>query len=183
MNIKLLWDLFVSFMKIDVLCFGGAYAAIPVIQKQVVEINGWLTQAEFMDILAIDELTPGPIILNCATFIGDQMAGIPGGIVATFGCVVPTALITAVLLWIYSKFSNTGFLKDSLSGMKCVVAALLISASISFIKTCLLNSAGLDVIAFVIFAVSFVVLRKTKIDAMFVVLAAGVVGLILYTII
>ena len=125
-DVPLLLQIFLSFIKIDILCFGGAYAAVPVVQQQVVEVKGWMTTSEFMDLLAIDELTPGPIVVNCATFVGNKLAGVPGGIVATMGCVLPTALIALALVRLYLRYRDAQVMEDALTGIKSVVAALLL---------------------------------------------------------
>ena len=100
-------QLFWAFFQIGLFSVGGGYAAMPMIQSQVVNGFGWLTMAEFADVVTIAEMTPGPITLNAATFVGTQMAGIPGAIAATFGCIVPSCIIVTTLAVLYKKFSHT----------------------------------------------------------------------------
>lgn len=96
-------QLFWAFFQIGLFSVGGGYAAMPMIQSQVVNGFGWLTMAEFADVVTIAEMTPGPITLNAATFVGTQMAGIPGAIAATFGCIVPSCIIVTTLAVLYKN--------------------------------------------------------------------------------
>ena len=91
---KLLIQIVLAFMKIGAISFGGAYAAMPLIEKQIVEINQWMSLNEFRDLIAIDELTPGPILINSATYIGMKLSGIPGAIAASIGCIIPSFIIS-----------------------------------------------------------------------------------------
>ena len=91
MNILL--QLFISFFKIGAFSFGGGYAMLPLIKREVIEVHGWMTGAEFIDVLAISEMTPGPFAVNSATFLGNKVAGIPGSIVATFAVILPSFIV------------------------------------------------------------------------------------------
>ena len=94
--LELLW----SFFQIGLFSIGGGYAAMPLIQHQAIDIHGWLTMQSFSDIMTISQMTPGPIAINAATFVGIQVAGIPGALVATFGCVLPSSIIVTILAFI-----------------------------------------------------------------------------------
>ena len=102
----MLFRIILSFMKIGVLAFGGAYAAVPLIEKEIVELQKWMTYEEFADLLALDELTPGPILINSATFVGMKISGIPGVIAATIGCILPSCIISLIMFLIYRKYKN-----------------------------------------------------------------------------
>ena len=104
-------ELLLSFMQIGLFSIGGGYAAMPLIQNQVVELHPWLTIGQFADIMTIAEMTPGPIAINAATFVGIQVAGIPGALVATFGCILPPFCIVLTLAWVYFKFRELGLVK------------------------------------------------------------------------
>ena len=96
-------QLFLSFLQIGMFSFGGGYAAMPLIQGQVVTTHGWLTMSEFTDLITISQITPGPIAVNSATFVGLKIAGIPGAVVATVGCILPSCIIVtilAIVIWI-----------------------------------------------------------------------------------
>ena len=97
-------ELFWSFFQIGLFSIGGGYAAMPLIQDQVVDIHPWLTMTGFADIMAIAEMTPGPIALNAATFVGIQVAGLPGALIATIGCIFPSCVIVMTLAYVYYRF-------------------------------------------------------------------------------
>ncbi len=180
-DLPLLLQIFLSFIKIDILCFGGAYAAVPVVQQQVVEVKDWMTTSEFMDLLAIDELTPGPIVVNCATFVGNKLAGVPGGIVATMGCVLPTALIALALVRLYLRYRDAQVMEDALTGIKSVVAALLLTAALTFVTSVIVVSGQVDLIALAVAAVAFVLMRTRRFDTIAIIIGSGVFTLLLYT--
>ena len=98
--LELLW----VFIQVGLFSIGGGYAAIPIIQSHVVEAKGWLTMTDFTDLITIAEMTPGPIAINSATFVGIQVAGIPGCIIATIGCIIPSAIIVSLLAFLYFRF-------------------------------------------------------------------------------
>ena len=88
-------QLFLSFLQVGMFSIGGGYAAMPLIQNQVVTSHSWLTMSEFTDLITIAEMTPGPIAVNSATFVGIRIAGIPGALIATFGCILPSCIIVS----------------------------------------------------------------------------------------
>jgi len=103
---RILLQLFLSFSQVGLFSFGGGYAALPLIQAQVVDTRGWLTINEFSDIITISQMTPGPIALNTASFVGNRMAGIPGTVVATLSVVFFPLIIALFLAWFYFKYRN-----------------------------------------------------------------------------
>src|SRR5699024_11010882 len=98
--------LFLSFVQIGMFSIGGGYSAIPLIKNQVVELNKWLTMTEFADLVTIAEMTPGPIAINSATFVGIRIAGIPGALIATFGCILPSSIIVLTFAYLFKKYKN-----------------------------------------------------------------------------
>ena len=96
----MLLDLFLCFVQVGLFSIGGGYAAMPMIQAKAVEYYHWLTMSEFTDLMTIAEMTPGPITVNSATFVGIRMAGIPGALVATMGCILPSLIIVSLLSWL-----------------------------------------------------------------------------------
>ena len=88
--------LFLSFLQVGMFSIGGGYAAIPLIQSQVVDVHGWLTMEEFMNLVTIAEMTPGPIAINSATFVGIRIAGLLGAVIATFGCILPSCILVSI---------------------------------------------------------------------------------------
>ena len=100
----ILLKLFLSFLQIGAFSFGGGYAAMPLIQAQVVIKYGWLTMEEFTNLITIAEMTPGPIAVNSATFVGTKIAGVPGALVATMGCILPSCIIVTLIASLYLKY-------------------------------------------------------------------------------
>ena len=103
--------LFLTFLEIGLLSFGGGYAAVPLLESAVVEGNGWLTQAAFSDLVSIAEMTPGPIGINAATFVGVRVAGIGGAVCASLGFIVPSVVIVSLLFFLYAKYRTLPFLQ------------------------------------------------------------------------
>ena len=103
-------QLFFSFLQVGMFSFGGGYAAMPLIQGQVVEQHHWLSMSEFTDLITISQMTPGPIAVNSATFVGIRVAGIPGAVVATFGCILPSCVIVTILAKLYLKYRSMDML-------------------------------------------------------------------------
>ena len=105
-------QLFLSFLQIGLFSFGGGYAAMPLIQDQVVTAHGWLSMPEFTDLITISQMTPGPIAINSATFVGMKIAGVPGAVAATVGCVFPSCVIVTLLARLYLKYRDIPFFKE-----------------------------------------------------------------------
>ena len=125
--------LFLSFLQIGLFSFGGGYAAMPLIQDQVVTLNHWLSMKEFTDLVTISQMTPGPIAINSATFVGIKIAGIPGAVAATFGCILPSCIIVTIIARLYLKYRNMAALQSVLSTLRPAVVALIASAGISIL--------------------------------------------------
>ena len=163
---------------------------MPLIQNQVVDIHPWLTMTQFADIMTIAEMTPGPIAINSATFVGIQVAGLPGALIATIGCVFPSCVIVVTLAYIYYRFRSLNMVQGVLSGLRPAVIAMIASAGISLLimafygqRTLPKDLASLDVIAVIIFAIGFFVLRKWKPNPLWVMAGSGVAGIILYSLV
>ena len=127
--LELLW----SFFQIGLFSIGGGYAAMPLIQNQVVDVHPWLTMTQFADIMTIAEMTPGPIAINSATFVGIQVAGIPGAIIATVGCILPSCVIVITLAYIYYRFRGLKMVQGVLAGLRPAVVAMIASAGITLV--------------------------------------------------
>ncbi len=161
---------------------------MPLIQNQVVDIHPWLTMTQFADIMTIAEMTPGPIAINSATFVGTQVAGLPGALIATIGCVFPSCVIVITLAYIYYRFRKLNMVQGVLAGLRPAVIAMIASAGISLLimafygqRTLPKDLTSLDVIAVIIFAIGFFVLRKWKPNPLWVMAGSGVAGIILYS--
>ena len=126
-------ELFWSFFQIGLFSIGGGYAAMPLIQSQVVDLHPWLTMTQFADIMAIAEMTPGPIAVNAATFVGIQVAGLPGALIATLGCIFPSGVIVLTLAWVYYRFRGLRMVQGVLGGLRPAVVAMIASAGVSLL--------------------------------------------------
>lgn len=162
---------------------GGGYAAMPLIQNEVVTGYGWLSMSEFTDLITIAEMTPGPIAVNSATFVGIRIAGIAGAIVATFGCILPSCIIVSILAFIYYRYKNVSTLQSVLSGLRPAVVALIAAAGLSILQMVVFGDepaalSSVNWISTVIFLCAFFVLRKFKLSPILVMLSCGAVGLI-----
>lgn len=182
-------ELFLSFFQIGLFSIGGGYAAMPLIQNQVVDIHPWLTMTQFADIMTIAEMTPGPIAINAATFVGIQVAGLLGAVVATLGCVFPSCVIVMILAFVYYRFRGLNIVQGILAGLRPAVIAMIASAGISLLimavfgqKTIPADLCSVDIVAVVIFAVGFAVLRIWKLNPMWIIAGSGAAGVLLYSI-
>lgn len=181
--LQLLW----SFFQIGLFSIGGGYAAMPLIQHQVVDLHPWLTMTQFADIMAIAEMTPGPIAINSATFVGIQVAGIPGALIATFGCVLPSCAIVMLLGYVYYRYKGLSMVQGVLSGLRPAVIAMIASAGLSLLILALYGSreiAGniwsINPISLLIFGLGVFLLRHFKASPISIMAGAGVAGIILY---
>ena len=174
-------ELFWSFLKIGLFSFGGGYAAMPLIQEQVVSSHNWLSMAEFTDLITISQMTPGPIAINSATFVGIKIAGIPGALVSTIGCILPSCIIVMLIAKLYLKYRTVNMLQSVLNSLRPAVVAMIASAGISVLITAfwgsaeLISLAGTNWILVIIFAACVVLLRKFRMDPILVMVLAGVV--------
>ena len=180
--LQLLW----SFFQIGLFSIGGGYAAMPLIQHQVVDLHPWLTMTQFADIMAIAEMTPGPIAINSATFVGIQVAGIPGALIATFGCVLPSCAIVMLLGYVYYRYKGLSMVQGVLSGLRPAVIAMIASAGLSLLILALYGSreiAGniwsINPISLLIFGLGVFLLRHFKASPISIMAGAGVAGIIL----
>ena len=174
-------QLFFSFLQIGMFSFGGGYAAMPLIQGQVVTLHGWLTMSEFTDLITISQMTPGPIAVNSATFVGMKIAGIPGAIVATAGCILPSCVIVTILARLYLKYRNLDLLQGVLKSLRPAVVAMIASAGILILKNAFWGSGESILLTetewsmVVIFGICVLLLRKTKLNPVWVMVLAGVI--------
>lgn len=177
-------QLILSFMQVGLFSVGGGYAAIPLIQAQVVEQHGWLSLSTFTDLITIAEMTPGPIAVNTATFVGLQVAGVPGAILATMSCILPSCLIVSVLALVYKKYRDTRAWGNVLSCLRPAVVALIGSAGLSIFSLVLFagERAGIGSVQWagvLLFAAAFFALRKWKLSSIVILCGCGVMGLLI----
>lgn len=171
--LKELLTLFLTFAKVGVMTFGGGYAMLPILQREVVENKGWATDEELTDYFAIGQCTPGVIAVNTATFIGQKRRGILGGIVATLGVVFPSLVIIASLAGVITTFSHLAWVQHAFAGIRVCVCVLIFNAVLKLWK-----GAVKDVWGLVIFLVILALSVFTKLSPIIYVLAAAVAGLL-----
>ena len=171
MNLYL--QLFISFLQIGALSFGGGYAAMPLIQQQVVTLHGWLSLSEFTDLITISQMTPGPIAINSATFVGYQVCGTFGAFCATLGVVLPSFLVIYVISFVLRQFSQLLVVQYAFNGIRAGVLALLLKALLSMYRQSPKGAA-----AYAVMAGAFVLTAFCGVDAVLVILASAAVGLL-----
>ena len=171
-SVKELLDMFITFAKVGVMTFGGGYAMLPILQREVVENKGWAEEAELADYYAIGQCTPGIIAVNVATFIGYKRRGVVGGIFATLGVVFPSLIIIMSLAGMISAFSDFAAVQHAFAGIRVCVAVLVFNAVVKLWK-----SAVVDKLTLAIFLVVFAGSTLTDIPVMLFILAAGIIGL------
>ena len=171
---KTLIDLFFTFCRIGGLTFGGGYAMLPMIQKEIVEEKKWATEEEVLDYYAVGQCTPGIIAVNTATFIGYKVHGIIGAIVATLGVVFPSLIIITIIAALLKNFASYAIIQHAFSGIRVVVIALIISAILKLAKTSIKNSTTL-----IIAIIAFILVAFVNLSPIYIVIAAACIGLIL----
>lgn len=186
-------QLFLSFLQIGAFSFGGGYAAMPLIQNQVVQLHPWLSQSEFTDLITISQMTPGPIAVNSATFVGTRIAGMPGALAATAGCVLPSCILVTLLAKIYLKYRNLSLLQGVLKSLRPAVIAMIAAAGVSILVTSFWGEAitsliltqllpNISIQSAGIFIGSLILLIRFKMNPIHVMLLSGVAEVVLQVI-
>ena len=178
-------QLFYTFFKIGLFGFGGGYAMLSMIQGEVVTRYGWLTSQEFTDIVAISQMTPGPIGINSATYVGFTATGsVWGSIIATLAVVLPSFILMLAISKFFLKYQKHPVVEAVFSGLRPAVVGLLASAALVLMNAENFSSPKEDMYSFIIscliFLVAFVGTRKYKINPILMIVACGIAGLILY---
>lgn len=172
-KLKRCWVLFITFLKIGAFTFGGGYAMIPLIQKEVVESKKWITDEDILDIFAIAESTPGPIAINCATFIGYKIAGVFGSFCATLGVVLPSFVIISIISLVLREFSEIQAVQFAFRGIRAGVLALIVKALVSMYKQC-----PKYLYTYILMGAAFLAAALLPINAIYIIIGCGVLGLI-----
>lgn len=180
------WDvllkLFISFFRIGLFAIGGGYATMPLIRAEVVDLHAWLTVQEFNDLITISQMTPGPIAVNSASFVGTVIAGPVGAIVATIACILPACIILSILAYVFFKYQDLAFIQGLLAGLRPLVVALILSAGVSIALNAFFGADSLQNVTLsafkikqgIFFLISFYLLRRKKKDPILVMLLSGV---------
>ena len=183
----LLLKLFFAFIQVGMFSVGGGYAAIPLIQEQIVNIYGLMTMEEFTDLITVAEMTPGPISINSATFVGMRLAGIPGVLICSIGCIIPSFCICLTLAHFYYKYRTVSGVQVVLGSLRPAVVALIGSAGASILMLGLFQTdiknvvlGNIRLVELGIFVIALFILRKFKVSAISIILGSGVIGTLIY---
>lgn len=181
----MLAELFFCFLQIGLFSIGGGYVAIPLIQQQVVTRHGWLSMSIFNDLVTIAEMTPGPIGINAATFVGVRVAGLPGAVAASLGFVLPSMVIVSLLGWLYYRYRKVQMMQSILGGLRPVVVALIASAAVGIAMQVLFGGlqpllSHTDWLALGLMVGAFLALRLLKWHPILTMLLCGAVYTVLH---
>ncbi|MGI6112625.1 MAG: chromate transporter [Mahellales bacterium] len=171
--------LFISFVKIGLFSFGGGYAMIPLIQQEIVN-QSWLTTEEFINIISIAEMTPGPFAINSATYIGITQNGVTGALVSTIGVVLPSFAIVMALSSIFTRYREHRLLVGLLYGIRPVVAALIASAALLIARTALVDDGAIEIRGIIILVLSFLAVKRFKVHPILMIVGAALLGMLIY---
>ena len=173
-------QLFVSYLKIGFFGFGGGYAMLSLIHSEVVEQNGWLTNGEFSDIVALSQMTPGPIAINSATYIGYEVAGVWGSVVATVSVCLPALTLMMLITRFFLRLHNNPYVKGVVGGMKPVVVGMIMSAALLLIFPDSADARSFtDGWSWAIF-VAVLVASARKVNPILLIALSGVAGVLVY---
>ncbi len=167
------WTLFWTFCRIGGLTFGGGYAMLPMLEKEVVERHHWTTQDQLLDYFAIGQCTPGIIAVNTATFIGYNRRGVLGAIIATLGVVFPSFVIISLISAVLSNFAHIAMVQHAFSGIRVAVCGLILQAVIKLLKSSVKNAMG-----WILLALTFLAVVLFDLSPVIVVVAAALTGIL-----
>ena len=170
-----LWDLFLTFARIGGLTFGGGYAMLPMLQREVVENKGWAAEAELMDYYAVGQCIPGVIAVNTAVFVGSKVKGLIGAIAASLGVVAPSLVIIVAIAAFIQSFSELEIVQNAFAGIRVAVCVLIFTAVVKLFK-----KAIIDKFTFALFAVVFLLSIFVDVSPIIFVVAAAVLGIIVH---
>ena len=179
----LLLRVFAAFVRVGAIAFGGAYAAIPLVDQEVVMNEGFMTYAEFTDQLALDEITPGPILINSATFVGMKVAGLPGAVAATLGCILVPCIVAIALLFLFRRYKDTKLVQSIVLTLKCMALALIASTMVKLGMNAVVPE-GFNVEAMraayvaVVMCTAFYLMHWKKLSPLPVMLGCGVLNVV-----
>jgi len=171
---SLLWDLFLTFFQIGSFTFGGGYAMISLIEREVVQRKKWIQSEDIVDIFAIAESVPGAIAINSSTFIGYKIAGMRGAVLATLGVVLPSFLIITIIAAFFARFQDNPLAKAAFMGVRTAVTALILTAAYKIGKTAIRDRIGVIISVCVILLAVF-----TEIKVVLLIAAGGLLGILI----
>lgn len=167
-------QLILSFLQVGLFSFGGGYASIALIEEQVVSTHHWLSLQEFNDLITISQMTPGPVALNSATFVGTKIAGLPGAITATLACILPSCIIVGLISYFYFKYKNLSIIQTILKALRPAVIALIACAGLLIISSSFFpDGSTFKLTSLINFCLALFLLRKYKWNPILVMVISG----------
>ncbi len=176
------FSLFMCFLQVGLFSIGGGYATIPLIRQIIIDNHGWLTLSEFTNMITISQMTPGPLAINLATFVGKKIGGIGGSIAATTGGVLFGIIISLLIYKCFNKFKESRVAAEVLKGLRSATSGLIASACVmvvvmAFFKSQTPSLANLDIFSVIIFAILLFCVQKFKLNMILAIFIAGIAGL------
>ena len=181
-RVKSILALFFSMLKIGLFTFGGGYAMIHLLDNEFVERKGWLDSEEFMNLVTIAESTPGPIAINCSTYIGYKRAGFLGALFATVGMCIPSFVIIYLISLFFNRFLEISAVAAAFRGIQVCVVFLILSAGIKLIKKIKKTAFNITVFALTLASMLTLSLLSASFSSIFYILIFGLIGLLIYTV-
>jgi chromate transporter len=172
---SILIELFITFFKIGLFSFGGGYAMLPLIQREVVAVHGWLTAESFINIVGISQATPGPIAINSATYVGYKTAGLLGSTFATFGVILPSIIIIYVVSRLFMKYKDGIYVQGTLKVIRLGAVGLIAAAAVL-----LMGDVFTGVWSVVIFLAAFIASLRFNADPILIVVISGIAGFVIF---
>lgn len=182
MIMSIILDLFLTFAKIGLFTFGGGYAMISLIENSCVEKKKWITHDEMMDVTVIAESTPGPIAINCATYVGFRQKGLPGAVAATVGMVLPSFCIIFLVSIFLDNFLEIAWIAHAFMGIKIAVGLLILDAAVKMIRKMPKKPIPLTIMAWAFLAMLLIDVFSVRISSITLMLIAAVISLALFLI-
>lgn len=179
-KLKTYLSLFLTYLKIGLFTFGGGYAMIALIEENIVNRKKWISKEELTDIVTIAESTPGPIAVNCSTYVGYKVGGVLGSIIATLGCVLPSFIIIFAISLVFDAFLSITLVQYAFNGIKCAVGLIILRQGIKMFKS--FKKTPLSMICFIVAIIGILLINFFAVDfsTIFFILAGAVIGLVVY---
>lgn len=174
---NIVWQVFSVFFKIGLFTFGGGYAMIPIMQREIIQIHGWMSTAEFLDIVGVAEMTPGVIAVNMATFLGYRLSGaVPVALLATLGVVLPSSIIVFTISYFFKRFRDSLYVRRALEFIRPVVLGMIASAALLLFREAVVDAAGVFIAIGAFYLSAF-----RKVNPILILLGMGAVGFLLWS--
>lgn len=172
---EILIQLFMTFFKIGAFSFGGGYAMLPLLEEEVIRNHGWMTSGEFIDIFAISEMTPGPIAVNAATFLGFRVGGFLGAVVSTFAVILPSFIVISIIFASLSKFKSSKYVSWIFEGIRPIVIGLIMAAGVTVSKSSFVDIKSVIIAISLFYGVTF-----KDLNPILGIIIGGFLGVMLY---